>query len=152
MKCWSCGSDRVTRGRAPMEATIGLATVVTSLPAHVCGACGEASFDADVVRAFELAAAAELARRAVVSPETFRYMRKVVGLEGRELAALLGVTPETVSRWEHGATSIDTRAFALLGGIVVERAEKRADTLERLRAMRSQANSRPLRIELGRVG
>jgi hypothetical protein len=55
------------------------------------------------------------------------------------LADLLDTSPETVSRWERGVSHIDRAAFAILAGIVMEKADHRSDTLERLQALRHPA-------------
>jgi transcriptional regulator with XRE-family HTH domain len=55
------------------------------------------------------------------------------------LAELLDTSPETVSRWERGVSRIDRAAFAILAGILMEKADDRSDTLERLRALRHPA-------------
>jgi DNA-binding transcriptional regulator YiaG len=38
-----------------------------------------------------------------VEPEVLRYARRAMGVTRAQLAQALGVTPETVSRWETGA-------------------------------------------------
>ena len=85
---------------------------------------------------FDFAVANKLARAGVSDGEAIKFMPKAVGLPAVTLAELLDTSPETVSRWERGVSHIDRAAFAILAGIVMERADDRSDTLERLRALR----------------
>src|SRR5262245_38550413 len=52
-------------------------------------------------------------------PEKFDFLRKQLGLSGIELAAHLGTTPESVSRWEHGRTPMGVTPDRLLRLMVV---------------------------------
>ena len=38
-----------------------------------------------------------------IEPEVLRYARKTIGFTQEDVAQVLGVTPETVSRWETGS-------------------------------------------------
>ncbi|MCX5744646.1 MAG: helix-turn-helix domain-containing protein [Proteobacteria bacterium] len=52
--------------------------------------------------------------RGVRSGVEFKFLRKLAGLQANEVAALFGVRPETVSRWERGTIEFPrTAAFAL---------------------------------------
>lgn len=135
-RCAMCGVGSLKRGTAELRRTVDRVVFVGDLPAMVCKMCGESYFEADVLERFELAIAAELSRMGRCTPAAFRFMRKALGLSGVALAELLGTTPETVSRWENGARALDRSAFALLGGLVMERVEGRADTRARLEALR----------------
>lgn len=110
-------------------------TFVIPIPVSVCESCGRHTAPLEAVERAELHAAAWLAKRGVREREVFRFMRKALGMRAIDLAKLLDVTPETVSRWERGALPVEQRAFALLGTLVCERAEGRDDTFERLRAL-----------------
>jgi DNA-binding transcriptional regulator YiaG len=107
----------------------------------VCGSCGAAYFDGPALGNFDLAVANKLARGGVSEAEAIKFMRKAVGLPAVTLADLLDTSPETVSRWERGVSHIDRAAFAIVAGIVMEKADHRSDTLERLHALR-----RPVRL------
>jgi DNA-binding transcriptional regulator YiaG len=61
-------------------------------------------------------------------------MRKELGLKATELADILNVSPETVSRWENGAAAVDRIAWILVAEVVRQPDATRAATLERLRA------------------
>jgi len=96
-------------------------------------------FDGPSLGDFDLAVANKLAHAGVSDGEAIKFMRKAVGLPAVTLAQLLDTSPETVSRWERGVSHMDRAAFAILAGIVIERADNRSDTLERLRALRRPA-------------
>ena len=60
------------------------------------------------------AAVAAIVERGVRTGAEFRAVRKALGMPAIAVAKLFGVTPETVSRWEHGSHAIPrTTAFAL---------------------------------------
>jgi putative zinc finger/helix-turn-helix YgiT family protein len=135
-QCAMCHGRTFKRGSAELRRTVDGVTFEAKLPASTCKGCGEAHFDAAALERFELGVAAELARLGRCTPPAFRFMRKALGLSGVALAELLGVEPETISRWENGARALDRSAFALLGGLVAERIEGRDDTRARLEALR----------------
>lgn len=118
------------------------------LPALLCAHC-DASFVADEdLERFELAIASHLARGRA-SGEAFVYMRRALGLKASVLAELLHTRPETVSRWERGVRTMDWRAFALLGKLVLERAEGSESTRRYLEQMRASEVSEL--VELGEL-
>ena len=63
-------------------------------------------------------------------------MRKALELRADELADLLDVTRETISRWENDRQPLERRAVALISELVVDRVEGRTRTIDRLRALR----------------
>jgi putative zinc finger/helix-turn-helix YgiT family protein len=151
-RCVMCGAKRLSDGVTTHEFTVsGVKFVVEELPAEICASCNESYVtDEDLSRA-ELTIAAELARRGVRTGEAFRFMRKALGLKSNALAELFDLQPETVSRWEKGTQTLDPRAFALLGSVVVDRLAGREElALERLRALRTpvKAPRRAVRIAL----
>jgi putative zinc finger/helix-turn-helix YgiT family protein len=116
-------------------------------PVLECPKCGEVVLDLDDVGRAELAVAQSLATEGPVDGETFRFMRKVLGLKAVDVASLFGVAPETVSRWETGARDVDKGSWALLGTMVVERINGQENTLQRLRSL-SKGKRPPRRTKL----
>jgi DNA-binding transcriptional regulator YiaG len=118
-----------------------------SVPIRRCAACGEVLYALRDLQAFDLRVANELGKRGMVNGETFRFMRKTVGLTGVALAQLLDLSAEEISRWENGHRTITRSAFSTLWSIVSDRLEGRETTLEHLRALREP---KPLvkRVEL----
>ncbi len=93
---------------------------VASLPGRVCAGCGETYLDAKTLERFELTVAVDLALAGETKGEVFKFIRKAVGMKATELAELLGVAAETVSRWETGERAVDRGAFALLADMARE--------------------------------
>ena len=67
--------------------------------------------------------------------EALAFMRKAVGLSGIKLAELFDLTPETVSRLEHGKAPPDRRTVALLAALVKDQAAGRDGMLATLRSL-----------------
>lgn len=101
-----------------------------------CANCDEVYLEGPEVARAELQVAAEVARRGPASAETFRFMRRVLGLKSGELGELLGVSAETMSRWEQGHRDLDRAAWATLGAIATEAFEGRTTTRDRLETLR----------------
>ncbi len=102
------------------------------IPAARCTSCRETFIGAEDLAAFETAVAVRLADAGASSPGAFRFMRKAVGLKASDLAALLDVTAETMSRWENGKLPIPRAPAALLGAMVRDAAEGRTVTRDAL--------------------
>lgn len=111
MRCPSCKpNDTMT----PWEGTVKVMGVEVTSRGSRCSSCAELLFSAQEMQDQERAVAAALVKRGVRSAKEFKFVRKVAGLRANELAELLDVRPETVSRWERGEVEIPrTVAFAL---------------------------------------
>jgi putative zinc finger/helix-turn-helix YgiT family protein len=83
-----------------------------------CRECGETLFDLAEMKRQERAIAKQLAMRGVRTGSEFRLVRKVAGLRAVDVAAMLDVTPETVSRWERGTVEIPRAAAYVLGDLL----------------------------------
>jgi DNA-binding transcriptional regulator YiaG len=127
--------------QAPDSIEVAQHTFVSQLPVRRCRACGETYVQPDALERFELLVAVKLVQSGENSGEVLRFLRKTLPLRAVDLAELLDVTPETVSRWETGKLPVERRALALLGSLVVDKHEGRTSTLERLRAL---SKPRPL--------
>ncbi len=107
--------------RKETSQTVAGHTFSKHVPAQECRKCGEIYYEAEVLGRFELEVAAALAEAGITSGEAIRWMRKAVGIGSGDLAALLDVRPETVSRWEHSKKPIDRGDYATLHQLVLER-------------------------------
>lgn len=147
MKCADCGGTKFKDVRHQVEQRVAGVRFSVDTRARKCGQCGELYFTCAALEDAELGMAAELARRGVRNGESFRFMRKALGMRAADIAELLDVSADTVSRWERGAAVVDHSAFAVLGALAAERREGRADMLERLKAVRDpQVPTVPVRV------
>jgi hypothetical protein len=136
-RCTTCGGTKLTETDVELEREVAGRSFRAVGPGMRCTSCNEAFVPGGAVAAMELAIAAELARSGVINGEAFRFMRKAVGLPATELAALLDVAPEPVSRWENEKLPVERRALALLASMVLDRVDGVSTTLDRLRALRN---------------
>lgn len=148
--CVSCGGELVTAiGEERID--VGGVTFAADVPHEACSTCGERYLAADDLERLELAAAVELARIGRRTGSALRFMRKALGFRAKELAELLGVAPETFSRWETGDREPDAHAFALVGGLAADRLDGSERTASLLRGAREPAKVLPagaVRLEL----
>jgi len=134
--CTKCGAKEIGATTSPAERKIAGHTFKADLPATKCGACGEVLIDGPGFEAFDLSAALELARAGISAPEALRFMRGALGLRAADLADLLDLTPETVSRVENGRAPPDKRTVGLLAAMLEDRGAGSTRTVDQLRAQR----------------
>lgn len=118
--CPSCGKGELHKGQADLGREVGAHVFSAKVSALVCDACGDSITDLADGERFDLAIADMLAEAAPTG-DSFRFLRKVAGLRARDVARMLGLTGDTISRWENGKHAIDRSAFFILGQIVRER-------------------------------
>ena len=136
-RCTHCDKGGVLASRtAENSREVGGHLFVAFLPAQACTACDKLYFDNNVLERFELHVAGKLADAGVSTGPAFRFMRKSLGMRATDLAALLDVSAETISRWETEKRAVDRGALALVGALVRDNLEGRTSTLEQLRALR----------------
>jgi putative zinc finger/helix-turn-helix YgiT family protein len=135
MRCYKCRGRGLETVDVPQHVDVGGHRFTGKVAGRKCTRCGEVLLDGPAVERFELLAAARMAKAGAANGEAFKFMRKAVGLRGADLASLLDVAAETVSRWETGSLPVERRALALLAAIVAEAAVGETETLDRLRAL-----------------
>jgi putative zinc finger/helix-turn-helix YgiT family protein len=153
-RCTNCGNKGLLSGTTEERLEVGGIAFLAELPAMVCQECGHSLvLGADMER-FDMAVASWLSSHGHRTPEAFRFTRKALGMRATDLAALVQVTPETISHWENGHRAIDVGVFALLGELVADRIEGRDETLGRLLALREPAKTpkRAVRVALPKAG
>lgn len=129
--CASCGADKVRKGNVSLSREVGDRVFSTTIPGLVCDACDESVADLRDGERFDLAVA-DLLSEATPTGDSFRFLRKVAGMRAKDLARMLGVTGDTISRWENGKHAIDRAAFFVLGMVVREKREGRTAMLDLL--------------------
>lgn len=147
MKCDSCGAQ-MKSGRENYHYTAcGLDTVtLMNVEVRRCPECGE--YEVDIPRMDELhkLIAQEVASKtARLTPREIRLLRTYLGFSGVEFAAVLDVTPETVSRWETGKKQMSSVAERALRLMLFVRNPVAEYPLERLAEV-AQGEAVPLRM------
>lgn len=147
MACLQCGGPQ-TPGERDQRRAMGDVVALIAVPTLVCSKCG---YVLDVASRAQIdgAFARFLARIGAVSGNGFRVLREDLGLPGTQLAKLLNVRNETISRWENGKATVDRAAWGLLSAMVEE--WHRGDTMvrDRLRAAAApQLPRKPARIDI----
>jgi len=135
-RCYNCKNETLVATTADLERKVASRTFKAAIPAIKCAACGEETYAGPDLESFDLAVAGEFANHGVAEAAAFAFMRRALGMKALELAELLDVAPETVSRWEHDKLPLERGPVALLTAMVLDRLEGRTTTLERLRALR----------------
>ena len=121
MKCMICGEAMYTKRENYQYTASGLPHVtLQQVEVSRCPHCGETEVTIPHIEALHRAIATELVRKpARLTPEEIRFLRKHLGWSGTDFAAHMGVTPEIVSRWEHGTTPMGSTADRLLRLLVI---------------------------------
>jgi len=116
MKCMKCGAAlEVTVGEHHYAANDGMNVVLRGVKKTRCSGCGEEGIVIPKINQLNEVLSKALARKSQrLEPGEIRFLRKYLGWSGKIFAKRLGVTPETISRWENGARQMGPTAEKLL--------------------------------------
>jgi putative zinc finger/helix-turn-helix YgiT family protein len=141
MRCPQCGvAMRAGKKQNHPYRESGLPNVLIQVTVYQCPECKETLPQIPDVKGLHAAIADYLFQKPtqLTGPE-IRFLRKEMGMRGKDLAALLGVTPVTVSRWETGAERVGpspdrlVRCFYLFYRIEVGREVYPGQSFQRIR-------------------
>lgn len=122
MKCSVCGSAELTITHEPYKYDeSGLPNItLANIEIRRCGHCGEELPAIPRIAELHKAIARTVVEReAKLSGAEVRFLRKYLGHSGADFAALIGVSRETVSRWENDKEPIGGTSDRLLRLLVV---------------------------------
>ena len=108
MTCVVCGGKMVKKGDTYQYDECGLRGVtLVGVTVRECEKCGEREVAIPNIEGLHRCIARSLTQRksALLGAEV-RFLRKWLGYSAQDFAGLIGVTPETVSRWENGKRDI----------------------------------------------
>jgi len=131
-KCVECGGKIHTIKDRPYHYDeSGLDVVLYGITQFQCEDCGEDYVSLPNVERLHRAIGGFICsqRKALLTPAEIIFLRKDLHLKSKELAALLGVRPETVSRWERGKESIGETQDRLLRSIYMNYASEKANNV-----------------------
>lgn len=102
-----------------------------------CTTCGWSSIDLETKQSYELRAAQVVLHQVAEIPgEVLRGVRKSLGLKQTELAELLDIRPETISRYESGEQPVP-RTVQLAVADICRRVEQARGDIEAARPLSS---------------
>jgi putative transcriptional regulator len=122
MKCRECGGAMTTEKNAVRRYTLGGLPHVElhGVEANRCPSCGNETVAIPrIAQLHRIIAQGFVTQSRMLAPVEIRFLRKHVGLSGVDFAKQMGVTRETVSRWENGTTPMGAVADRLLRLLVV---------------------------------
>ncbi len=119
-----CHNDNsvLVKGTHAYRQTVSGRVFTGTAPARVCPTCGEKFIAAKDLIALDREVARRIAREGPVDGESFRFMRKALRMKAADLATLLDVTPETVSKWENAKNPVQRAAWMVVAEMVLDEA------------------------------
>jgi DNA-binding transcriptional regulator YiaG len=147
--CSRCDREKVVSIQLDDTMDVCGHTFMAQLPAEKCEACGQVVIQGQDVRLFELRVAVEIAKAGLRTAESFKYLRKALGMEPESLAELLDVPAEFIGYWENQSWPVDPRAHAVLCCLLLTKLTQKASSLDPLRVLREPRKlSRKVRLNL----
>lgn len=128
MRCPNCKQEDTLQPWEGPEVIRGVEIVARG---QRCSSCGERLYSGlEVDRQFDEVARAIVAR-GIRDGSEYQFVRKATGFRASDVAELLGVRPETISRWERGEAEIPRAAAYALGQLLIapEPTRKALETL-----------------------
>jgi putative zinc finger/helix-turn-helix YgiT family protein len=134
MNCIECGNAMKTSRENYRYTECGLKNVtLMGIEVRRCPHCGNYEISLPHIEELHRFLARKLIEKTTrFTGEEVRFLRKSLGLSGVDFARGIGVTEETVSRWENNATPIGPQADRLLRLIVAQGQKMTSYPTERL--------------------
>jgi putative zinc finger/helix-turn-helix YgiT family protein len=138
MKCAECGGKLKTTGSTHRYVESGLPSVVLrGVSVRKCQACGADEVAIPNIAGLHRCIAEILvARKSALVAAEIRFLRQFLGHSSKDFAKLLGVTAETLSRWENAKRDIPPVVDRVVRLLVVNtppRTDYSADMLSNIR-------------------
>lgn len=111
-KCPTCKKEKALRGRESSTEICGIEVRGRGL---ACRFCDEFLIENAELARMETEAARAIVASGIRDGRQFQFVRKELDIRAVDLAKLLGVRPETISRWERGEYPVDRAAAFALG-------------------------------------
>ncbi len=152
MKCISCGTAMKTKRENYHYVESGLPHVsLESIDVSRCAGCGESEVAIPAIEDLHRVIAESLIqKRSRLAPAEIRFLRKYLGWSGTDFAKRAGTTPETVSRWETGASPMGGASDRLLRLLVGTKAPVNDYSVDALAEIEVDRSPRPMRLGLTR--
>lgn len=150
MKCLECRGSVSTKRENYLYTAVGLRNVtLVGVEVRRCARCGD--FEVVIPRIEELhrvLAAAIVRRASRLTGDEVRFLRKYLGYSGVDFAKVIGVTAETVSRWENAKEKMGASAEKLLRMLIVHKQPIRQYRVETLAQISEKAVTKPIGVRV----
>ncbi len=148
MTCDSCGSSMLSSRQNHLYKECGLPFVtLQDVEVRRCPSCGETEVVIPRIEELHRAiASAIVTKKSRLTAPEVKFLRKHLGWSGADFASHMGVTVETVSRWENSHDPIGAVADRLLRLMVVTKEPMRDYSIDSLTNLKD--SSEPSRIGL----
>jgi putative zinc finger/helix-turn-helix YgiT family protein len=116
-----------------------------------CGTCGwNAAVIPNVDGLHHLLAKMIIEKKSRLHSSEFRFLRKHLGQSSSDFAALIGVTPETISRWENEKEQVSPVADRLLRVLVLtlEPPQRYEDVVDQIKDVSRDVDATPALLGL----
>lgn len=145
-KCMECGTPvKTTRQNYKYDASGLRGVTLVNIEVRHCPECGEQEVLIPNIEGLHRALALAIVRkRERLAPDEVRFLRKYLGLSSGDFAKHIGVSPESVSRWELGRTAMGQTADRFLRWLAVTHEPISHYPLEILKEV-AQSDPRPLK-------
>jgi putative zinc finger/helix-turn-helix YgiT family protein len=135
MECTNCGAKKLVPVTVKRTREIAGRVFTADVPARKCEACGEEYFEGKHLSMWSHEIVKDLVRNGPARGEALAFIRRASGYKAVELAALLDVTPQAMSRWENGKAPFDRQTWITIGRLALDRIDGSTETADRLRAL-----------------
>lgn len=128
MKCFNCNKRMSKKTEGYHYTESGLDNVYLETPVFRCIKCKEVIADIPVIGELHVHIAVGLIKKdSLLTGKEIRFLRKQMNLKANELADILGVTKQTVSRWENGKTEVSPYNDKLIRMICIQLLQERCN-------------------------
>lgn len=121
MKCLECSKEMKVKRVDHRYTECGLSNVVLQkIQVFHCAKCGEEEIVIPSIEELhKLIANLVAQKKQRLAPEEIRFLRSYLGFSGADFARTIGVTPESVSKWENGRESMLAPSEKLLRVLIL---------------------------------
>jgi putative zinc finger/helix-turn-helix YgiT family protein len=148
MTCIQCGGKLTAKRENYRYTACGLSNVtLIGVDVRRCAKCGDHEVVIPRIEELHRVLAAAVVRQASrLTKDEIRFLRKYLGYSGVDFAKVVGVSAETISRWENGKEKMGSSAEKLVRMLVVHTQPTRHYPIETLATITEERSPKPLGV------
>ena len=148
MTCIQCGGKLTAKRENYRYTACGLSNVtLVGVEVRRCAKCGDHEVVIPRIEELHRVLAAAVVRQASrLTKDEIRFLRKYLGYSGVDFAKVVGVSAETISRWENGKEKMGSSAEKLVRMLVVHTQPTRHYPIETLATITEERSPKPLGV------